>query len=144
MDLPSRNLFQKRQYHDSAVVSPIHKPEVPRMRMFGDADKGVLFSDPHARALTNSCENGYARQMSMTDEDTRQIRLSLTPCDGARTQKTFASRRTVLTCMIKTLLLFVVLQSCWPPHAAHPAQHQSHCFFFLLLLSPCFVETSQM
>ena len=37
VDLPSRNLFQKWQYRDTAVVSPIHKPKVPRMRVSTDA-----------------------------------------------------------------------------------------------------------
>ena len=51
---------------------------------------------------------------------------SHTPCGGACDRKTFASRRSVLSCGTK--ILFGFLQSYWPPLAAHD---QLHCFFLV-------------
>ena len=67
------------------------------------------------------------------------IKLSHSPCRAACALKTFASCVVALTCI--TSILWRALQVHWPPKAAH---HQLHCFFFLLLPSPCPNDTHHM
>ena len=61
------------------------------------------------------------------------VRMYHISCCGACARKTFASWRSVLSCLIKTLFGF--LQSYWPPHAAY---HRLHCLF------PCFDKPHQL
>ena len=64
------------------------------------------------------------------------IRLSHSPNDAASALKTFPLSAVAPICT--TTILVCALHSYWPPHAAH---HQLQCFFFLLLPSPCPVDT---
>ena len=66
-------------------------------------------------------------------------RLSYSSSGAACALKTFASFALVLSCM--TSILLGARQSYSPPHAAH---HQQHCFFLLLLPSPCPHDTHHM
>ena len=61
------------------------------------------------------------------------IKWSHFPCGAASARNTFASRRSVLSCMAK--ILFAAFQWYRSPKAAH---HQLHCFF------PCPDEIHQM
>ena len=70
-----KNLHQKWQDRDAAAVPPTHRhiqkniadANGPKMQI---DDKSVLCSQP-ACLCPNSCDNGDARQMRMTDKDTK-------------------------------------------------------------------------
>ena len=64
-------------------------------------------------------------------------RLSHKPNGAACVLNTFASLAFTPSCT--TSILLGALRSYWPPQAAH---HHLQCFFFLLLPSPCPVDTT--
>ena len=91
-----KNLHQKWQDRDAAAVPPTHRhikkniadANGPKMH---DDDKGVLCSQP-ACLCPNSCENGDARQMRMTDKDTKHAQKRMLTNIGASSKGTLLKK----------------------------------------------------